>query len=129
MTDLFGEQELQIEAGFAEFWAAWPVNIRKVAKRQCLEKWVKHRLSAQSAHIIAHVEWMKTQEEWQKNNGAFVCAPMVYINQERWSEWKPEPARPKQKPAIEIIKEHVGDKCRPEHLQRLKELRAGRAQA
>ena len=35
-------------------------------------------------HIVAHVRWLKTTEDWQKNGGAFIPAPLVYLNQSRW---------------------------------------------
>jgi hypothetical protein len=27
---------------------------------------------------------MKTTEQWRKDNGAFIPAPLVYLNQQRW---------------------------------------------
>lgn len=124
MTDLFGEPVTA--TGFDEFWQAWPAGIRKVAKRQCREKWERRKFSAIGTLIVAHVGWMKTQDEWLKDRGAYICAPLVYLNQERWEGWTPEPERPKRVEAIEVIKAHKGDQCRPEFLQRLKEMRQGR---
>ena len=70
--------------GFAEFWHAWPRGPRKVAKQQCLNKWAKYECADNAAHIIAHVEQMKRSPDWTKEGGAFIPAPLVYLNQRRW---------------------------------------------
>mgnify|MGYP003347116906 CR=1 FL=1 len=69
---------------FDLFWSAWPRSDRKGGKTQCLAKWKKLGLDDQSETIIAHVCYMKTTDQWKKDNGAFIPAPLVYLNQERW---------------------------------------------
>jgi hypothetical protein len=69
---------------FEQFWTAWPKNPRKGGKALCQAKWTKLKLDMQADQIIKHVEWMKTTDAWRKDNGAFVPAPLVYINQMRW---------------------------------------------
>jgi len=69
---------------FDLFWAAWPKSVRKGGKSTCLAKWNKLKLDAQADQIIKHVEWMKTTDAWTKQNGDFIPAPLVYINQMRW---------------------------------------------
>lgn len=32
---------------------------------------------------------MKTQDDWLRDNGRFICAPLVYLNQQRWVDWEP----------------------------------------
>ena len=81
-------QLLNSAHGFVDWWKAWPKSPRKAAKQQCLDKWARLELAANAGHIIAHTEWMKTQPDWTKENGAFICAPLVYLNQQRWSEWE-----------------------------------------
>ena len=34
--------------------------------------------------IIAHVEALKLSIDWRKDSGAFIPAPLVYLNQRRW---------------------------------------------
>lgn len=34
--------------------------------------------------IIKHVTWMTTTDAWRKSDGAFIPAPLVYLNQQRW---------------------------------------------
>lgn len=96
MLDLFGDEvtaprcaglhrrQENAAAGFAEFWQAWPRGPRKVAKQQCLNKWAKYECADRAAHIIGHVEQMKRSPDWTKENGAFIPAPLVYLNQRRW---------------------------------------------
>lgn len=84
------------ETGFERFWKAWPASTRKGAKSECLKKWEKHYCETQADQIIKHVEWLKTTEQWLKANGAFIPAPLVYLNQQRWDgaevpEIKPKP--------------------------------------
>ena len=84
------------ESGFDKFWAAWPASTRKGAKSECKKKWEKHYCETQTDQIIKHIEWLKTTEQWLKGNGAFIPAPLVYLNQQRWDgaevpEIKPKP--------------------------------------
>jgi hypothetical protein len=119
MLDLFGDTitaptsvpakgVLNAAAGFAEFWAAWPSTSRKVAKQQCLNKWASYGCADNMAHILAHVEWMKTQPDWQKDGGSFICAPMVYLNQQRWVDWVAPKPVPRQPDALQKILSHKG---------------------
>jgi hypothetical protein len=84
------------ETGFERFWKAWPASTRKGAKSECRKKWDKHYCETQTDQIIKHIEWLKTTEQWLKGNGAFIPAPLVYLNQQRWDgaevpEMKPKP--------------------------------------
>jgi hypothetical protein len=74
----------EFESGFDRFWKAWPKNPRKGGKSECQKKWAKFGCEAQVDQILKHIEWMKTTDQWRKNDGAFVPAPLVYINQQRW---------------------------------------------
>ena len=111
MLDLFGyvctsptsanckKTDVNLAAGFAEFWESWPKTPRKVARLQCLNKWARYECALSATLIVQHVEWMKTQPDWLKDNGAFICAPLVYLNQQRWDGW--EPVQAPEKPAID----------------------------
>jgi hypothetical protein len=72
------------ETGFDRFWAAWPKNPRKGAKQECSKKWKKYYCETHVDQILKHVEWMKTTDQWRKDNGAFIPAPLVYLNGQRW---------------------------------------------
>lgn len=73
---------------FERFWAAWPRNqgrySRKGGKAACLKVWTKNYNFTQADTIIKHVEWLKTTEAWLKDQGAYILAPLVYLNQQRW---------------------------------------------
>ena len=69
---------------FEKFWSIWPKSFRKGGKSKCAERWKKGMYDHCSDQIIKHVTWMKTTTDWLKDNGAFIPAPMVYLNQQRW---------------------------------------------
>lgn len=121
MTDLLGDPIAPTsDNGFAAFWRVWPVGDRKVAKAQCAAKWAKLGCSNNAAHIIAHVEYLKTTEQWQKG---IIPMPATYLNQQRWLDWQPAPERPKQPDALTVIKAHKGAAPTPEIRAKLAELR------
>lgn len=70
--------------GFYRFWSIWPRSTRKGAKSACLKVWIKNYNETQVDQICKHVAWMITTDDWRKNNGAFIPAPLVYLNQQRW---------------------------------------------
>lgn len=73
-----------VPPGFAEFWKTWPTNDRKQAKGKCLDAWKKANAEIETAVIIDHVESLKNSESWRKQSGAFIPAPLVYLNNRRW---------------------------------------------
>lgn len=115
------------ESGFERFWKAWPASTRKGAKSECRKKWEKHYCETQTDQIIKHVEWLKTTEQWIKSNGAFIPAPLVYLNQQRWDGAEVPEIKPKEviDPALAKIE---ADRKKavpiPEHIRaKLAELR------
>jgi hypothetical protein len=115
------------ETGFERFWKAWPASTRKGAKSECRKKWEKHYCETQTDQIIKHVEWLKTTEQWIKSNGAFIPAPLVYLNQQRWDGAEVPEIKPKEAidPALAKIE---ADRKKavpiPEHIRaKLAELR------
>jgi hypothetical protein len=74
--------------GFERFWSVWPKNseryTRKGAKAECLKKWRARFHESQTDQIVKHVEWLKSTADWLKDGGAFIPAPLVYLNQQRW---------------------------------------------
>ena len=128
MTDLFGHTNtapsvsaplrkslINLAHGFLEFWQAWPSGPRKVAKKQCLDKWARYECAYSATLIVQHVEWMKTQDEWLRDNGRFVCAPLVYLNQQRWDGWEPVavPTRPAIDPALAKLTKDAAMAAKP----------------
>ena len=127
--DLFGypEQPKKTDEGFEEFWSAYPKCFRKGEKSACKKKWVESYYFTQKEIIVKHLNWMATTGQWLRDGGAFIPAPKVYLNQQRWDgadipDLKP---RPLVDPALAKIE---SDSKRavpmPEHIRaRLAELR------
>lgn len=69
---------------FEEFWKAYPSTPRKGGKAKCKQVWDKTYCDTQAEQILKHINWLKTTEQWLKLNGAFIPAPLVYLNQQRW---------------------------------------------
>jgi hypothetical protein len=115
------------ESGFERFWKAWPASTRKGAKSECKKKWEKHYCETQTDQIIKHIEWLKTTEQWLKGNGAFIPAPLVYLNQQRWDgaevpEMKPKPTIDPALAKIEADRKRAAPM--PDHIRaKLAELR------
>lgn len=69
---------------FAEFWSSWPSSERKGGRAKCEEAWRRGRFDAEADVILAHVAAMGASETWRKDGGAFIPAPLVYLNGRRW---------------------------------------------
>jgi hypothetical protein len=76
--------EQLFEDNFERFWNTWPKSFRKGGKSACRVKWKKFYCDSCADQIIKHIEWMKTTDAWRKDDGAFIPAPLVYLNQQRW---------------------------------------------
>lgn len=77
--------------GFASFWAMWPKHERKVARKQCEKKFNDAIAGgADLATILAALTAAKVSEAWRKDGGAFIPAPLVWLNQARWEAPIPE---------------------------------------
>jgi len=118
------------ESGFDKFWTAYPKTPRKGAKSKCVEKWVKFYCETQADQIIKHIEWMKTTEQWLKSDGAFIPAPLVYLNQQRW-DGAEVPDMPNKKRVDSALQKIYEDDKKaspmPDHIrERLNELRIRR---
>lgn len=72
------------ESGFDRFWSAWPKHPRKGAKSKCQQVWNKSYCETCTDQILKHIAWMLTTDQWRKDGGAFIPAPLVYLNQQRW---------------------------------------------
>lgn len=71
-------------AGFVRFWTSWPKSVRKGGKAKCLQTWWRAKLEPIAEQIVSHVERMAATPDWTKEGGAYVPAPLVYLNQRRW---------------------------------------------
>lgn len=72
------------EGRFPEFWSEWPVNDRKVARKQCLAKWHSQGCEAIADVVLSALRAQKASTNWTKDKGQYVPAPLVWLNQARW---------------------------------------------
>ena len=86
---------------FERFWNTWPKSFRKGGKSACRVKWKKFYCETCADQIIKHIEWMKTTDAWRKDDGAFIPAPLVYLNQQRWDGAEIEPVQ------VEVTKRYI----------------------
>lgn len=77
--------------GFAAWWAKYPPR-RKAARAQCLAKWAAAGLEARAPEILAGLDRWIASDDWDREMGRYVCAPIVWLNQARW-EAHPLPAQ------------------------------------
>lgn len=82
--DTRDEPRDDLPPGFAEFWKTWPNTDRKQARGECLKVWKKASAERDAAVIVAHVVSLKNSEKWRESSGAFIPAPLTYLNQRRW---------------------------------------------
>lgn len=112
--DLFGELTQTPVDKFDAFWAAWPKSPRKGAKSSCRKRWDVGLYNGCADQIIKHVEWMKTTDQWRKDSGAFIPAPLVYLNQQRWDGAEvPEAPKQTRDPALVKIEQDQAKKAPP----------------
>jgi len=70
--------------GFDDFWAAWPPSHRKKAKTKCLTVWKRKGLSKQARSVMAVLASDKRSQDWKKDAGEYIEAPLVWLNSDRW---------------------------------------------
>ena len=75
---------MEIPRGFKAFWESWPRHKRKANKTRCLAIWRRDELEEMADLIVAKVEAWKNDPDWTKDNGQFIPAPAVWLNQRRW---------------------------------------------
>ena len=136
MTDLFGDtitapqcaassipkSLVNAAYGFPEFWKSWPSHQRKVDKQKCLDTWARLGCAANTSHIMAYVEYLKTSEDWLRG---FLPMPRTFLNRQGWIDWEPPmPSAPKHDVLAEL-KAHKGTKPSAETLARIARIRSG----
>ena len=70
--------------GFDAFWKTWPDSDRKQGRGKCFEVWKKSHVEKNYSIVLSHVEKLKDSDDWQKQGGQFIPAPLVYLNGRRW---------------------------------------------
>jgi uncharacterized protein YdaU (DUF1376 family) len=77
---------------FVRFWETWPKSKRKLGKFKSWEVWRTKKLDSLASEIIAHVEAMKTSEQWRSG---YDPMPITYLNGRRWDDGPPEDPGPR----------------------------------
>ena len=72
------------DSPFSQFWLAWPKHHRKTSRSKCLERWAKDGLDAKCLHVLAVLAAHKLSEQWTKDGGEFIPAPLAWLNQRQW---------------------------------------------
>lgn len=78
---------------FDEFWKEYPSSCpRKVDKKKCGDKYLRllrdagEKYAEFHAKTIAGLRLWKQSEMWQSNGGAYIKAPLVWLNNENWND-------------------------------------------
>lgn len=94
-------------AGFAAWWAAYPgPRTRKKAKPLVAKKYAAAAARVGEDRLAAALAWWSRQVDWTKDGGQYVCAPLVWLNQELWDA-APEDDRPAACLAV-AVKQFIG---------------------
>ena len=71
---------------FATFWGAYP-GPRRVDKASCLVKFNAILSSGVSVEdLMTGLTAWKHSDDWRKDGGQFICAPLVWLNKRRWED-------------------------------------------
>jgi hypothetical protein len=86
------EEEPELAARFDEFWAAYPSDCpRKSNKAKCLKKYISLLKAAKDpsalhSAILAGLDRWKHCVDWAEDDGKFIKAPLVWLNNENWDD-------------------------------------------
>lgn len=79
---------------FLRFWTSWPKSHRKQSQGQCWSVWQRSDFDQVATAILGHIEALKASEDWKREHGKYIPAPLVYLNQKRWEGAEtPEPQK------------------------------------
>ena len=76
---------------FGEFWAAYP---RKVGKANCQKWFEKHKVDRKTLDaMLTSIAYLKTTEQWKKDDGKFIPYPQTWLNGRRWEDETAQPPK------------------------------------
>lgn len=70
--------------GFDRFWSAWPKHKRKEEKSACRRKWITQGCEKIADDVLIGLERWKSSNDWTKQGGEFISAPLVWLRKRRW---------------------------------------------
>ena len=81
--------DILIDERFEKFWQAYP-TYRRTDKKKCREKFMRIIKKSKDPDLYQKImeglnHW-KQSEMWNSEGGKFVCAPLVWLNNERWND-------------------------------------------
>jgi len=80
--------ESELPPGFIKFWEKYP-PLRKAAKKQCVAIWEREKLESISALIMEWLLFELRSDQWTRDLGQYVPAPIVWLRKERWADGPP----------------------------------------
>lgn len=72
-----------LDAGFAEFWQAYP---RKDGKARAFDLWKRQHLHRVAERVMLHLNSVKHTDQWAKDGGRFVPHASTYLSQRRYMD-------------------------------------------
>jgi hypothetical protein len=94
-----------VEDAFAQFWSIYP---RRVARKDALKAWAQLNPDAATVQaILDALAWQVKQEQWRRDDGAYVPYAATYLRGERWTD---DPPKVLKAPAP-----HWRDECQQLH--------------
>lgn len=76
---------------FGEFWTAYP---RKVGKANCQKWFEKHKVDRKTLDaMLTSIAYLKTTEQWKKDDGKFIPYPQTWLNGRRWEDETAQPPK------------------------------------
>lgn len=73
---------------FEEFWAAYPPNIRKTAKKKAFQVWYKLSLDTEGLleMCLKALKWQQELDSWKQG---YIPMPATYLSQGRYEDEEP----------------------------------------
>ena len=76
-----------VRADFEAFWTAWPKHPRKLDKKKTFERYskaLKTYSDLTPGILFEALDWYKTSDQWERDNGRYIPAPEVWLNKPSW---------------------------------------------
>ncbi|MHA3082156.1 hypothetical protein ACX1NX_03025 [Acinetobacter sp. ANC 5383] len=85
---------------FEKFWEAYPRCKRKSDKSGTFKTFEKYKSVVSTEMLIQILAAQKADQSWIKQDGEFIPAPMVWLNQKNWENeyWTEKLSKPKSQP-------------------------------
>ncbi|MBM3276236.1 MAG: hypothetical protein FJZ00_13870 [Candidatus Sericytochromatia bacterium] len=83
-----GSRSPLIHPGFEEFWLAYPRRCSRRNRAEAMKSW--NRAKPNLPIVLDALAWQDREfPDWQKEGGAFIEAPSVWLNNKRWERERP----------------------------------------